>query len=126
MWKPGRIFSPLARDVLLRRPCGCQFRAATFQIPQLRYYASKPATAATPAPKKAIASKQSPPNARKPEQEEDKEQENDTTPKPLDRPIGTVIPPLEGQNTGIDSRSLRQRRDDFVDYDRHLERRKEL
>ncbi|KAI2638165.1 ATP10 protein-domain-containing protein [Xylaria nigripes] len=48
------------------------------------------------------------------------------TPTPLSRPIGLAYPPEVGQNTGIDSRTLLQRRDDFVNYEKHLEKREYL
>lgn len=50
----------------------------------------------------------------------------DSTPKPLSRPIGILYPPKPGENSGIDPRSWREKRDDLFDYSKHLVRRKEL
>ncbi|KAJ2897272.1 hypothetical protein MKZ38_004826 [Zalerion maritima] len=48
------------------------------------------------------------------------------TPKPLLRPIGMNIPPTEGQNTGVDTRTFMQKKQDYADYQKHMERRKHL
>lgn len=48
------------------------------------------------------------------------------TPKPLSRPIGLPTPPRAGENTGVDTRTWKEKRDDFVNYDKHLAKRKML
>lgn len=138
MWKRSLSLSPLAERSLLQgsRCLSCQFRnptaaAATAAVlrsrSSLRYYSSPSAnnkeeqTPTTPPKSDRVQFNQNPSPL-----QPNKPNEQDFTPRALDRPIGSVIPPQEGQNTGVDDRTLRQRRDDFVSYDRHIERRKEL
>ncbi|PWY83140.1 hypothetical protein BO94DRAFT_536620 [Aspergillus sclerotioniger CBS 115572] len=149
MWKPTALLASLSEPSLLKggRCLGCQLRNATAIRPRpaLRYYATnsnsnsnsknsetKPTTSSpSPLPTKsnnkvahfqanysATASRVPSPTSQP--------GDDDFIPPTLDRPIGSAISPQEGQNTGIDDRSFRQRRDDFVNYERHLERRKEL
>lgn len=47
-------------------------------------------------------------------------------PKPLNRPLGVEYPPQPGQNSGVDPRSWRQRRDDFASYEKHKQRKREV
>ncbi|GAM86152.1 hypothetical protein ANO11243_041630 [Dothideomycetidae sp. 11243] len=47
-------------------------------------------------------------------------------PRYLNRPLGVLDPPRAGDNIGVDKRSLKQRRDDFVNHDKHLQRREKL
>ncbi|BDD54766.1 Mitochondrial ATPase complex subunit atp10 [Monascus purpureus] len=138
MWKHLILYSlPESSLTQSGRSLSCQFRNATslpVLYPSRRHYcaskssidgkkssAKQPSSSAPTSPANSkIQFKQNPQPT--PSQPGDK----DFVPPLLNRPIGLVIPPQEGQNTGIDTRTLRQRRDDFVDYSRHLERRKEL
>jgi mitochondrial ATPase complex subunit ATP10 len=56
----------------------------------------------------------------------DEKIEEDFRPKPLQRPLGLSTPPKAGENVGVDTRTWRQRREDFFNYDKHIEKRKLL
>ena len=49
-----------------------------------------------------------------------------SSPLPHTPPLGHPPPPQAGQNTGVDDRSWRQRKEDFLNYDKHIARRKDL
>lgn len=112
------------------RCLGCQFRNAPLNSRSVRrHYASKnsPGNEEKQAPPVAAEEKTQPAEATPSADPIEGENPNaEFIPKPLDRPLGLVYPPQEWQNTGIDTRTLRQRRDDFVDYEKHIQRRKEL
>ena len=91
----------------------CQWRSFSFSY---RRYAEKEAPVASPPPPSPLDEA---PRAHG-------RAVSDFTPRPLNRPIGLSDRPRAGENTGIDMRTLRQRRDDFVDYDKHIARRKQL
>ncbi|KAI9765276.1 MAG: hypothetical protein M1840_007475 [Geoglossum simile] len=57
---------------------------------------------------------------------QERDTEQDFIPKPLARPLGLSNPPEAGENTGVDMRTWRQRREDFFNYHKHLEKRKLL
>ncbi|KAL9604504.1 MAG: hypothetical protein Q9219_000469 [cf. Caloplaca sp. 3 TL-2023] len=58
--------------------------------------------------------------------EPEKPKPGDHALKPLARPLGLPHPPRPDENSGIDPRSWRERRDDLFNYDKHLVRREKL
>ncbi|KAI1416019.1 ATP10 protein-domain-containing protein [Hypoxylon sp. FL1857] len=100
---------------------GASARKATTTKGQPAKNANAAATASSPVPPKVVPES---PLADAPRAYGKRVEE--FTPKPLSRPIGMPLPPKPGENTGIDNRTLKQRRDDFVNYEKHLQRREEL
>lgn len=129
MWTRSVFLSPLTDYSLLQggRCLSCQFRNTTTVLRSrpLRHYASK-TNNDKQQPTSPEHKRLNPNPSPSPSQPPKKPNEKDIVPHVLDRPIGSAIPPQEGQNTGVDERSYRQRRDDFVSYDKHVERRQEL
>ncbi|TGJ86938.1 hypothetical protein E0Z10_g1820 [Xylaria hypoxylon] len=108
----------------------CQSRAFSTSYRRLAGQASKstPKPAANAATSKAVSPtpKVVPPSPLADAPRSYGKRVEEFTPIPLSRPIGLPYPPQAGQNTGIDFRTLKERRDDFVNYDKHLERRQSL
>jgi ATPase complex subunit ATP10 len=86
---------------------------------------SKPSTT-TPPPPPAVKEYKPPTDQPGYKLREKSDNSEEFTPTPLSRPIGMPNPPEPFDNMGKDPRSLRQRRDDFVNYDKHLARRSKM
>ncbi|KAL4941324.1 hypothetical protein BDV06DRAFT_194696 [Aspergillus oleicola] len=134
MLKPSTLLTPFLEPTIRQstRCLSCQLRGASAlrSKASLRTYATQnsnsnekpPAPSNAPTSRKIQFEQNANPQSFVPESEQPSE---DFIPT-LDRPIGSGIPPAEGQNTGIDKRSFGQRRDDFTNYDKHIARREEL
>ncbi|KAI0136995.1 ATP10 protein-domain-containing protein [Xylariales sp. AK1849] len=101
----------------------CRRRTFSTSYSRLAEQAQKAASAASPV---RVPGKVIPPSPLENAPRGHGRRVEDFTPVPLPRPIGMPYPPAPGQNTGVDNRSLRQRRDEFVDWNKHLQRREEL
>ncbi|KAJ5893972.1 hypothetical protein N7495_005663 [Penicillium taxi] len=143
MWKSpiSTILNSEAIILQSSRCLSCQFHktAATHLRPytsSIRFYATgnsnksssnEAVTASSPSPKADNPSKRPVSFQRNPVASPNaKPGDADFVLPVLSRPIGAPDRPFAGQNTGVDSRTFRERRDDFVDYDKHIARRKEL
>ena len=103
--------------------CHCQLLSRRQLATAANSKLSKPRAFTQPTQPVSSAGQASNQTPERPKRDKD---DGEFKPKPLSRPLGYPFPPLPGQNSGVDDRTLRQRRDDFLDYDKHLERRKSL
>ncbi|CCX30396.1 ATP10 protein-domain-containing protein [Pyronema domesticum] len=99
---------------------------------QLRNYSTPPTPPTTPPTPPEIKLPSSPapgkPQQLSPVDRFAKSEKELRTEKPpnLIRPIGLPNPPQPGENSGVDNRSWNERGQDFVNYDKHLERKERL
>ncbi|KAJ5527586.1 hypothetical protein N7513_011745 [Penicillium frequentans] len=145
MWKSSIPAYQMLEPALFQtnRCLSCQFRSTRTlsNLRSIRHYATtdstkKPSDASnaefkiSPRPqreaqplRRSVPFQQNPAPIPKPSS---KPGDADFVPPVLSRPIGAAAPPQVGENTGVDARTIKERRDDFVDYDKHIARRKEL
>ncbi|MCJ1243771.1 Mitochondrial ATPase complex subunit atp10 [Trapelia coarctata] len=128
--------SPHSRVLLLKLSLQCQF--ARQQLLTFRHASTSNSSPTAKSSRRSQLQKLAAPTPQKPTLPQvvepnplinpfaKKPSNNDHTVRPLSRPLGLPTPPIPAENTGIDTRTWRQRRDDFVNYDKHLEKRKAL
>jgi hypothetical protein len=103
--------------------CRAQMRPLSFRPGYVDKLVERVRFLSTPGPPIPKPSQTLPPVDRLPEDEKDLRK---SKPPQLVRPIGMLLPPQPGENSGVDTRSWTERRDDFVNYDKHLTKRKRL
>ncbi|KAK6544438.1 Mitochondrial ATPase complex subunit atp10 [Orbilia ellipsospora] len=127
--RPAPLLRAIPASSTVNRPCWtCAGRK--FILP-VRGYASK---AAPPPPPSSNTTPIGPPSSNTPQRSNYETVPRPTVIKEMDkaeikqlaRPIGQYEPPNAGENHGRDLRSMKQKKEDFQNYDRHLRRRREL
>ncbi|KAK2806834.1 Mitochondrial ATPase complex subunit atp10 [Onygenales sp. PD_10] len=127
MSKPQSSLFSLSSFLSPRARClSCQFRGLQLQLYSRNASSNSSNSAKSKGSRQPSDAPSNNSNREKKHEVIEVEKKDEFVPKPLNRPLGLPYLPREGQNTGIDTRTLRQRRDDFVDHEKHLERRKYL
>ncbi|KAI5808810.1 ATP10 protein-domain-containing protein [Peziza echinospora] len=117
------LLNPTTTSTSSVLPCiFCQTTRTPTSIRQLSFF-RKPKTPSPPPPS---IPPQSDPTPTSPIPQKDDKGRPDYTPTQLLLPLGLDHPPSPGENSGHDPRTLQQKRDDFVNWDRHLQKRKRL
>ena len=115
---PSLLCLRVIRAIAVQEPLPCIRSRRCYATLPKQPPPPRPHQTAPQIPARILADAQ--PGFRKRQRSDDDEEH---IPQPLTRPIGMPNPPQTGENMGLDHRTLGERRDDFVNFSKHMERR---